>query len=165
MPKHLIPIVATVFVMLFVWLSVAPLLSWYEFGSYAEELDDASSRWDSSGVTSYSYVYEISSYYAPPLPGPIHVVVRDSKISSASLVDGGEIVDISGMAAVPGTMELVFEFIATLLAEYPYEIDVEYDAVLGYPTKIMVNLSESTDDNATYFLQSFEVIQDGAGRH
>lgn len=164
MPKHLIPIVATVFVMLFVWLSITPLMSLYEFGGYAEELDDASVKWSSSGVSSYSYVYEISSYYAPSLPGPIHVVVRDGKLASASLVDGGGKIDISAMPTVPGTIEFVFDFITALLAEYPYEIDVEYDAVLGYPKKIMVDFSESTDDKATYFLKSFAVIQDGARR-
>jgi len=161
MPKHLIPIVATVFVMLFVWLSMTPLLSWYEFAGYAQELDEASFKWRDSGVSDYSYVYEVSSYYAPPLPGPIRIAVRDSRLSSASLVESGANVDISGMPAVPGTIESAYEFIAALLAEYPYNIDVEYDANLGYPKKIMVDFSESTDDEATYFLKSFEVIQDG----
>ncbi len=153
---------ATVFVMLFVWLSMAPLLSWYEFGSNAEELEEASIKWSRSGVTSYSYVYEISSYYAPPLPGPVSVVVRDGKLSSTSLVEGGEPVEISGMSAVPGTIELLFDFITSLFEEYPYQIDVDYDSDLGYPRKIVVDFSESTDDNATYTLKSFTVIQDGA---
>ncbi len=155
---------ATVFVMLFVWLSMAPLLSWYELGSYAEELDEASIKWGRSGVTSYSYVYEISSYYAPPLPGPVSVVVLDGQLSSASLVDGGEPVEISGMPAVPGTVELLFEFITSLLEKYPYQIDIDYDSDFGYPKKIVVDFSESTDDNATYTLKSFAVIQDGAGQ-
>ena len=65
------------------------------------------------------------------------------------------------MPAVPGTIELAFDFISTLLAEYPYEIDVEYDAVLGYPTRIMVDFSDSTEDAATYVIGSFTIIQDG----
>ncbi|RLA30458.1 MAG: hypothetical protein DRR11_13290 [Gammaproteobacteria bacterium] len=161
MPKHLIPIVATVFVMLFVWLSMAPLLSWYEFGHYAEELDEARLKWSDSGVSDYSYVYEISSYYAPPLPGPLRVTVRDGQLSSSSLVEDGKVIDISAMPAVPGTIELAFDFISTLLAEYPYEINVEYDAVLGYPRRIMVDTSESTADEVTYFIRSFEGIPDG----
>ncbi len=161
MPKHLVPIVATVFVMLFVWLSMTPLLSWYEFGGYAEELDDASFKWRNSGVTDYSYVYEISSYFAPPLPGPVRIVVRDSKLSSANLLDGGEKINISAMPAVPGTIDVSYEFITTLLAEYPYAIDVEYDADLGYPKRIKIDFSKSTDDEVTYFIKSFEVIQDG----
>ncbi len=144
---------------------MAPLLSWYEFGSYAEELDAATIKWGRSGVTSYSYVYEISSYYAPPLPGPVSVVVRDGKLASASLVVGGQSVEISGMPAVPGTIELLFEFITSLFEEYPYQIDVEYDSDLGYPRKIAVNYSESTDDNATYVLKSFAIIQEGAGQN
>jgi len=162
MPKHLIPIIATVFVMLFVWLSMTPLLSWYEFSSHAEELEDASFKWRSSGVSSYRYVYEISSYYAPPIPGAVHVVVRDGKLFSARLVEDGDPVDISAMPTVPGTMEKVFELIATLLSEYPYAIEVEYDAELAYPKKIVIDYSEATDVNASYFLKSFEVIQDGA---
>ena len=161
MPKHLIPIIATVFVMLFVWLSMAPLLSWYEFGGYAEELDDASNKWDNNGITDYRFVYEISSYFAPPLPGPVHIIVRDSKFSSASLLDGGGKIDISAMPTVPGTIELSYELITTLLAEYPYRIDIEYDADLGYPKKIMVDFNDSTNDKVTYFIKSFEVIQDG----
>jgi len=161
MPKLLVPIVATVFVMLFVWLSMAPLLSWYEFGSYSEELDEARFKWSNNGVSDYSYVYEISSYYAPPLPGPLRVTVRGGQVSSSSLVDDGEMIDISGMPAVPGTIELAFDFISTLHAEYPYEIDVEYDAVLGYPKRIMVDFSDSTEDEATYIIRSFEGIPDG----
>jgi hypothetical protein len=161
MPKHLIPIVATVFVMLFVWLSMAPLLSWYEFGHYAEELDEARLKWSDSGVSNYSYVYEISSYYAPPLPGPLRVTVRGGQVSSSSLVDDGDLIDISGMPAVPGTIELAFDFISTLLAEYPYEVDVDYDAVLGYPKRIMVDFSDSTEDEVTYVIGSFKITQDG----
>jgi hypothetical protein len=161
MPKHLIPIVATVFVMLFVWLSMAPLLSWYEYGGYADELDEASFKWKNSGITDYSYVYEISSYFAPPLPGSVRIIVRDSKLASVNLVDSGEIINISAMSAVPGTIDLSFEFITTLLAEYPYAIDVEYDAVLGYPKRVMVDFSKSNEDEVTYFIKAFEVIQDG----
>ena len=162
MPKHLIPIVATVFVMLFVWLSMAPLLSWYEYGSYAEELDEASFKWSNSGVSDYSYVYEVSSYYAPPVSGPIRIVVRDSEFLRASLVETGEDFDISGISAVPGSIESAFEFIASLLAEYPYEFDVEYDADLGYPKRIMIRINESTEDKAAYFIRSFEITRDGS---
>jgi hypothetical protein len=161
MPKHLIPIVATVFVLLFVWLSMAPLLSWYEFGGHADELDEASSKWKNSGITDYSYVYEISSYFAPPLPGSVRIIVRDSKLASVNLVHGGNTVDISAMSTVPGTIDLSFEFITSLLGEYPYAIDVEYDAVLGYPKRVMVDFSKSTEDEVTYFIKSFEVIRDG----
>jgi hypothetical protein len=160
MPKHLIPIVATVFVMLFVWLSMAPLLSWYEFGGYAEELEEASFKWSNSGVSDYDYVYEVSSYYAPPVSGPIRIIVRDAEFLNASLVESGENIDISGIAAIPGSIELAFEFIATLLAEYPYAFDVEYDAELGYPKMIMIKFDESTDDEVTYFVRSLEVIRD-----
>jgi hypothetical protein len=161
MPKHLIPIVATVFVLLFVWLSMAPLLSWYELSSYADELDEASFKWKNSGITDYSYVYEISSYFAPPLSGSVRIIVRDSKLASVNLVDGGDTVDISAMSTVPGTIDLTFEFITTLLGEYPYAIDVEYDAVLGYPKRVMVDFSKSTEDEVTYFIKSFEVVRDG----
>jgi uncharacterized protein DUF6174 len=140
---------------------MAPLLSWYELGGYAEELDDASNKWRSSGVTDYSFVYEISSYFAPPLPGPVHIIVRDAALSSVNLLDGGGKIDISTIPAVPGTIELSYVFITTLLAEYPHEIEVEYDAVLGYPKRIMVDFDDSTNDEVTYFIRSFEVIQDG----
>lgn len=161
MPKQLVPIVATVFVLLFIWLSMAPLLSWYEFGGYAEELDDASNKWRSSGIADYGYVYDISSYYAPPLPGPVHIVVRDAAVSSVNLLDGGGKIDISAMPTVPGTIESSYGFITTLLAEYPHEIEVEYDAVLGYPKRIMVDFDDSTDDEVTYLIRSFEVIPEG----
>jgi hypothetical protein len=65
------------------------------------------------------------------------------------------------MSTVPGTIDLSFEFITSLLGEYPYAIDVEYDAVLGYPKRVMVDFSKSTEDEVTYFIKSFEVIRDG----
>ena len=45
MPKQLVPIVAAVFVMLFLWLSTVPLLSWYEFSAHHQALQDAMFQW------------------------------------------------------------------------------------------------------------------------
>jgi hypothetical protein len=56
MPKHVVPIVVAVFVMLFLWLSTVPLLSWYEFSEV-----------------------EISANRRPTRLEPIRIDVREAK--------------------------------------------------------------------------------------
>ena len=160
MPKHLVPIVATVFVTLFLWLSAVPLLSWYEFSAHHQELANASHQWHHSRVSNYSFEYEFLDFKTQPIPGPIRIHVRDSKFLTAYRIDNNEKVDITGLDKVPETIEAAFEIISRHLAEHPYKIDIEYDAVLHYPTRISVSYSDLSHDGATYYIRWFETVYD-----
>jgi len=153
MPKHLMPIVATVFVMLFLWLSAVPLLSWYELTAYHQELADKSFQWRHSGISNYSFEFEYLDFKTRPVPGPIRIHVRDSQFVAAYRIDTDELVDISGSADVPHTIESAFAIATKLLEKHPYKIGIEYDAALHYPTSISVSYSDSESDGATYTIR------------
>ena len=160
MPKHLVPIMATVFVTLFLWLSAVPLLSWYEFSAYHQELADESFQWHHSGISDYSFEFELLNFKTRPIPGPIRIYVRDSTFVAAYRIDNNESVDISGLADVPDTIESAFEIASRLLEEHPYEIDIKYDAVLHYPASISVSYSDLDAAGATYNIRWFETLSD-----
>ena len=157
-PKHLMPIVATIFVTLLLWLSAVPLLSWYEFSAQHQELSDAAFQWHQKRVRDYSFEYEYAGPDARRLPVPIRIHVSDSQFLAAYRIDNNEEVDIAAFSDVPETIESVFEFATGLLEGHPYEIAIDYDSVLHYPARISVSFSDSGRGKATYYVRSLQKI-------
>jgi len=156
MPKHLVPIVATVFVMLFLWISAVPLLSWYEFSAHHQELQDAMFRWNQHALTNYSFEIGISAHDRPPQLDPVRIHVRDGKFLTASRVDDDEVIDIAGLGNVPDTIDASFALISRLLEERPYELSVEYDATWDYPKRIHIVDSKEARNSVNYSIRRFE---------
>ncbi len=94
MPKHLVPIVAAVFVMLFLWLSTLPLLSWYEFSAQHQALQDATFQWNRHALRNYNFEVEISANRRPPRLDPIRIHVREAKFLAAYRVGDDEVIDL-----------------------------------------------------------------------
>lgn len=155
MSKQIVPIVATVFVVLFLWLSAVPLLSWYEYSSYHEQVAEESFQWHHSDVDSYSFEFEFRDFQSEFVLEPVRIYVRNSKFQTAYLYDSNETIDITGITDYPQTVEAAFDIITRLLEEHPHEIDVEYDAILHYPKRISVSFSRSENDRASYTIRSF----------
>lgn len=137
-----------------------PLLSWYEFSAHYQELVDASHQWHQSHVSNYSFEFEFLDFNTRPIPGPVGIHVRDSKFVAAYRIDNNARVDITVLVEVPETIESAFEIITRLLEEHPYRIDIEYDAVLHYPTRISVRFSDLRHDGATYYIRWSETDYD-----
>jgi hypothetical protein len=156
MPKHLVPIIATVFVVLFLWLSAVPLLSWYEFSAHHQQLQDAMFRWNRHALRDYGFEIEISANDRPPRLDPIRIQVRDAKFLAAYRVDDDQVVDMGGSTAVPDTIDAYFDLISSLLEERPYEFSVEYDATWSYPRRIDVAGSKEGRNRVTYSIRRFE---------
>jgi hypothetical protein len=113
------PIVATIFVTLFLWLSAIPLLSWYEFSAQHQELADAAFQWHQKRVSDYSFEYDYAGPEARRLPVPIRIHVRDSKFMAAYRIADNEEVDMAAFPDVPETIDSVFEIARGLLAGTP----------------------------------------------
>jgi hypothetical protein len=156
MQKHLVPIVATLFVMLFLWLSSVPLLSWYEFSAHHQELQDAMFQWHRHELKNYTFEVEISANSRPPRLDPIRIHVRDAKFLAAYRADDDEIVAMAGLADVPTTIEAIFALVSRLLEERPYEFSVDYDATWAYPKRIQFSGSDNGNDQVTYNIRRFE---------
>jgi hypothetical protein len=156
MPKHLVPIVAAVFVMLFLWLSTVPLLSWYEFSAHHQALQDAMFKWNRHALRNYSFEVEISANHRPPRLDPIRIHVQDAKFLAAFRVDDDEFIDIGGLVGVPDTIEASYELISRLLEERPYEFAVEYDSAWAYPKRIRIVDSKEGQNWMNYNIRRFE---------
>ena len=156
MPKHIVPIVAAVFVMLFLWLSTVPLLSWYEFSAHHQALQDATFQWNRQALRSYSFEVEISANRRPPRLDPIRIHVREAKFLAAYRVDDDEVIDIADLARVPKTIEASYELVSRLLDERPYEFAVEYDANWGYPKRIQFVDRKDGQNQVRYSIRWFE---------
>ena len=156
MPKHLVPIVAAVFVMLFLWLSTVPLLSWYEFSAHHQALQDAMFQWNRHALRNYSCEVEISANHRPPRLDPIRIHVQDAKFLTAFRVDDDEFIDIGGLVGVPDTIEASYELISRLLEKRPYEFAVEYDATWAYPKRIRIVDSKEGQIWVNYNIRRFE---------
>ena len=160
MPRQFVPIVTTVFVMLFLWLSAVPLLSWYEFSAYHQDLADESFQWHHEGINDYSFEFEIIGIESQSNPGPIRIHVRDAKFVAAYGIGDNDLVDITGLPNVPDTIESVFELARNLIEEHPYRIDIEYDDVWHFPTSIAISYGDSKSDRAIYNIRSFAQLDD-----
>ncbi len=156
MPKHIVPIVAAVFVMLFLWLSTVPLLSWYEFSAHHQALQDATFQWNRQALRNYSFEVEISANRRPPRLEPIRIDVREAKFLAAYRVDDDEVVDVADLAHVAKTIEASYELISGMLDERPYEFAVEYDATWAYPKRIQFVDRKDGQVRVRYRIRRFE---------
>ena len=147
---------AAVFVMLFLWLSTVPLLSWYEFSAHHQALQDAMFQWNRHALGNYSFEVEISANRRPPRLEPIRIDVREARFLAAYRVDDDEVVDIADLAHVPKTIEASYELISGMLDERPYEFAVEYDAIWGYPKRIQLVDRKDGRDWVRYSIRWFE---------
>ena len=161
MPKNLLPIIAALFVMLFLWVSTVPILSWYEYSGHEEELRDATDRWERSGVSSYRYRYQIDSYMASPVTDPVIVEISDKQLRSVRSVMTGKFVELAESPNVPLTIEDLYNTIAVAIATRPYAIEIAYDFELGFPTSISIDYNELTHDEVSYSVTGFEELASG----
>jgi len=153
--------VATVFVMLFLWLSSVPLLSWYEYSAHHRELEDASFAWHQQRLGDYSFEFDAAGSTEYPFRLPLRIHVRDGSLLNAYELDSNKAVDISGLTDVPHTIDMAYDIVAGLLEQRPHSIDIRYDALLHYPREISVRPSASGEDSVTYYLGA---LQEADGR-
>lgn len=159
-PKHFVPLVATVFVLLFLWISTVPILSWYEQSGKFEELQDAEFQWFHSGVKYYDFEIEIMAGTSPPDTEPIRISVRDLNYVSAYRVDDEQPIDLKSVEHVPQSIDDSFELVSELLEDHSRNVIVEYDATYFYPRRIVVARRDNPVDEVTYSIRWFEPALD-----
>ena len=161
-PKQFVPLIATVFVLLFLWLSAVPILSWYEQSGKFEELKDAEFQWFHSGIRYYDFEIEVMAGSSPPDTEPIRISVRDLNYYSAYRVDDEQPIDLSSVQHIPQTINDSFELISNLLQDHSRNVAVEYDATYFYPRRIVVGRTDNPVDEVTYSIRWFEPALDGS---
>lgn len=102
-----------------------------------QALAEAEQRWTEAAPASYSYTLERRCFCVPLT---MEIEVSNGEILRTAVIEGEE-----GDSLVLSIEEL-FEVVADALDEHPAELRVEYDAELGYPTEIWVDLEEYLAD-------------------
>lgn len=161
-PKQIVPLIATVFVLLFLWLSTVPILSWYEQSGKFEELQDAEFQWFHSGIKNYDFEIEILAGSSPPDTEPIRIRVRDLIYYSAYDIDDERPIDLSNFQHVPQSINDSFQLVSDLLEDHSRNVTVEYDANYFYPRRIVVSRTDNPGDQVTYSIRRFEPALDGS---
>ena len=158
--RNIVPIIAVLFVSLFLWLSATPLLMWFEHYEFEQELRDAEARWQRSGVANYSFVFRNSSMHAPT-SSELRIEIRNSSFFAAHDADTGHAIPDSQLSQMPLTIEAIFDDAERLLAMRPARFDARYHSVLGYPISINAYFSDSTHDEVDYAIRQLEVANNG----
>jgi hypothetical protein len=115
-----------------------------------DELRDARQLWARQGPASYSLTLFRSCECTPEMTGPVVVMVRNGAIESRHYTTNGATVPVPFAFSFP-TVEGLFQIIDDAIALDPYQLEVRYDARLGYPTLISVDFDRRiADDEFSY---------------
>ena len=119
------------------------------------ELADARVRWSQRGPSSYVMTMSRSCECTPQMTGPVIITVQNGAVVSRMYKTSGAAVTADYAPLFP-TVDGLFDSIASLHGENPHEIDVDYDAALGYPVSISVDRHKDyVDDEFTVRISSF----------
>ena len=100
---------------------------------------NAEDRWEDASYASYTFTAERSCFCTEEGRGPVRITVRNSVVTSVVMISTGAAVDPSVWFTIDGLFDLIREQLDVL----PSRLDAEYDATLGYPTKVTYGTPEN----------------------
>jgi hypothetical protein len=109
------------------------------------ELLDARDRWNELGLGFYSFVWN-HSCECIDAGRDIDVEVVDNRIVSARYSNDQTQVPEQNLGGIQ-TVEEVFATIEDAIADGAFQLRVEYDAALSYPTLVSVDYDKQTADD------------------
>jgi hypothetical protein len=132
-------------------------------GLLADPLADAEARWAAAGLSDYRYRLQVGCFCPPPLTEPVIVEVRGGAPSRITNAQSGvelPLKDFERYAGVPS----LFELIRAAQQNGADKLEVAYDAVLGYPTRISVDyVEQATDDELSLLMSDLAPLSGQAG--
>lgn len=114
------------------------------------ELRAAEARWSQRGLASYDITVSRGCECLPDATRPAVVSVRDGIVTSRTYVSDGTPVGLAYAELYP-TVEGLFRKIEDARRQNPAALDVEYDPVLGYPTRIAIDYNRQTADDELFY--------------
>ena len=124
------------------------------------ELGKNREKWESLGVSHYTFELTISCFCPFFEVNPVTVEVKDGKIVSMTDVSGQPLKEefrssFENAATVEGLFAIAEENIANA-----DEVEVTYDAQYGFPASIIVDrIKMAVDDEISYHVEAFQVLQ------
>lgn len=115
-------------------------------------IDRAEARWDAAALTSYRFEFRASCFCAPEYVEWATVDVRDDTVHAVVLRATGEPPEELPASAWL-TVDELFDLMRATLERAPDRFEAQYDATLGYPTRVdVVEDFDVADGGAIYQL-------------
>ena len=119
------------------------------------ELAAARLRWTANGAASYDFTVYVS---CECLYRPVIVVVANGVVRSRKYADTGADVAPTYVISAYSTIEGLFDFVESVHAKNPAQLDVTYDPVRGFPTIISIDYNaKAVDDEIVYSIRDFHL--------
>ena len=119
------------------------------------ELRAAQALWGQRGLTSYDITVTVSCECTAEMTGPVVVSVRDDIVTSRTYVSNGAAVGLAHAELFP-TIEGLFAKIEDARQRDAASLDVDYDPVFGYPSRIAIDYNRQyADDEIIYTAKDF----------
>lgn len=110
------------------------------------DLSIAQRRWSQRAPTSYSITVRRGCFCPTEAIGPVIVTVNDGVVTSRVYASTGQ--------SVPSQFELAFPDVPGLFASVEtglergyYQLDVEYDEMLGFPKRVSADIEKNIADD------------------
>jgi hypothetical protein len=117
-----------------------------------EAIKQSREKWESSKFDHYVFEITMSCFCVTELTQPIVIEVKDGEPVTITYANGDEIEkDVRKFFAPHDTLDKVFDLINSAVKEKAERVEVEYDATLGYPTKITIDRSQAVADDEVFY--------------
>ena len=104
-----------------------------------EVFTTAEGRWENASYVSYTFTAERSCFCTEEGRGPVRISVSNGTVASVVMISTGAQVDPAIWFTVDGLFDLIREQLTTL----PRRLDVQYHAIIGYPTRVSYGTPEN----------------------
>jgi uncharacterized protein DUF6174 len=128
--------------------------------SAGDRLDEARARWARVGPINYEYEVRWVCFCGGPVGRWIAVSVRDDLVTRARYVDTGLDVESESFSEIP-TIPGLFDQVANIIENDPYQLEVQYDPDDGHPIMLTVDrIQNAVDDEYSFQSRNLQGIAD-----
>ncbi|MDZ7970617.1 MAG: DUF6174 domain-containing protein [Nostoc sp. DedSLP03] len=115
--------------------------------------------WEQANISNYSITVSNSCFCIPDARGPVVIRVRNGQPISVTSVATGQPVNPEFFQKYDTIPEL-FNVIQDAINRKAFNLDVEYNAKLGYPTKINIDYnSQIADEEIFLTIENFQELK------
>jgi hypothetical protein len=112
--------------------------------------------WADQGISSYQYRLEVNCFCPPEVTGPVIVEVSQNAPISVTYVSSGKPAEGKYFEKYD-TIEELFIVIDEAFDREADKIEITYDDIKGFPTRISIDfIEQAADDEIAYVISDFQ---------
>lgn len=126
-----------------------------------QQLDANRQKWDSLGISDYSFTLQRSCFCTPDSTRPINIQVRGGSVTSARYADTGELIPDDRQTNKQSIYNMnadgVFNLVQQGIKSGAAQVDAKYDPKYGLPTSIYIDQNlQMADEEVGYTISNFQ---------